>query len=246
MEISEGELAELAAAVDEQHRDGRATMAADIADLHAETRRFRRDFLRTAGLGAGALAIGSAMVPLSSLLPTSVGASPAGAQEQAAPLTDVEIAAFAESVELAAVEAYKTAGASGKLQPALVQVGTTFAGHHGEHAKAFAPFAKDKATGKPNAALLLAITGQLRAAPDQKAVLQIVLDIENAAAATYLWALGAIEDAAALQLTATVLPVESQHAVVLGQALGTTLDKNVPSFQTQTARIDPAKFPVTK
>jgi hypothetical protein len=243
MEISEGELAELAAAVDEQHRDGMATAPADIADLHAETRRFRRDFLRSAGLGAGALAIGSAIVPLSSLLPTLAAAA---AQEQVAVLTDVDLAAFAESVELAAVEGYKAAGASGKLTAALVQVGTTFGGHHAEHAKAFGAFAKDKASGQPNAGLLQAITGQLTAAPDQKAVLQIALDIENAAAATYLYALGALKDAVALQLTATILPVESQHAVVLGQALGQTLDKIVPSFQTQTAKIDPAKFPVTK
>jgi rubrerythrin len=216
-----------------------ATMAAGIAELHAETRRFRRDFLRTAGIGAGALAIGTTVLPLTSLLPTA-----AAAQTPAAALTDVDLAAFAESVELAAVEAYKAAAATGKLQPAIVQVGTTFAGHHGEHAKAFAPLAKEKASGRPNTALVQAIGGQLHAAPDQKAILQILLDVENAAAATYLYALGALKDTAALQLTATILPVESQHAVVLGQALGTTLDKIIPSFQTQTAKIDPAKFPV--
>lgn len=238
MEISERELRRLAGAVDEQHRDGMVTMAADIADLHAETRLLRRDVLRRAGIGAGALAIGSAMVPFAGLLP-------AAAQEQAAELTDVDIAAFAESIELAAVEAYKTAAAGGKLQPAVVQVGNTFAGHHAEHAKAFAGYARASATGKPNPGLLQAIGGQLSAAPDQKAILQIALDVENAAAATYLFALGALEDAVALQLTATILPVESQHAVVLGEALGKPLDKTtLPPFQTQTARVDPAKYPV--
>jgi rubrerythrin len=240
MEISERELAERAAAVDERHRDGMATMASDIAELHAETRRFRRDFLRTAGIGAGALVIGGTVLPFTRLLPT-----PAAAQAPvAAALTDVDLAVFAESVELAAVEAYRAAATTGKLQPAVAQVGTTFAGHHAEHAKAFAAYAGDKATGKANPALLQAITGQLHAAPDQKAILQIAFDIENAAAATYLFALGAMKDAAALQLTATILPVEAQHATVLGQAIGLSADKILPTLQTQTAKIDPAKFPV--
>src|SRR3954451_18164112 len=127
MEISEREIRRMAHDVDEQHRDGMATMANDIAELHAETRRFRAtqptpDAARRVALRtAGALAIGTTALTLRSMLPAS-----------AADLTDADIAAFAESVELAAVEAYKAAAGSGKLQPAVVEVGTTFAGHHAE------------------------------------------------------------------------------------------------------------------
>lgn len=239
MEISERHLRQLARDVDEQHRDGMATMASDIAELHAETRSFRatdrRSFLRKAGIGAGALTIGGTALSISSLLP-------AGAQEKE--LTDGDIAAFAESVELAAVEAYKAAAGSGKLQPAVVEVGTMFAGHHQEHAGAFAGASGGAAKGKPNAKLLTTVGDQLKGAADQAAVLQIAYDLEEAAAATYLFALGALKSAAALQLSASILPVESQHAVVIGSALGKPATDYVPSFQTSDKAVDPAQFPV--
>jgi hypothetical protein len=237
MEISERELRQLATDVDEQHHDGMATMATDIAELHAETRRFRadsrRDFLRKAGFGAGVLTIGGSALTIANMMPAA-----------AQTLDDGDIAAFAESVELAAVEAYKAAAGSGKLQQAVVDVGTMFAGHHAEHAKAFGGAAQAKATGKPNPKLLEAVGGQLKGAADQAAILKIAYDLENAAAATYLFALGALKTPAALQLTASILPVESQHAVVLGQALKLPATDFVPNFQTQTGAVDPAKFPV--
>ena len=236
MEISESQLRQLAASVDEQHRDGMATMANDINELHAETRAFRatdrRSFLRKAGVGAGTLAIGSSVLSIRSMLP-------AAAQE----LTDGDIAAFAESVELAAVEAYKAAAGSGKLQPAVVEVGTMFAGHHQEHAGAFGGASGGKAKGKPNAKLLAAVGDQLKNAKDQAGILAIAYDLEEAAAATYLFALGALKSEAALKLTASILPVESQHAVVIGSALGKPPTEYVPSFQTSDKAVDPAKFP---
>ena len=237
MEISAADLRALAASVDTQHRDGMATMADDIRELHAEmrtTRRStRRDVLKKAGLGGGTIAIGSALIPFARL-------APAGAQE----LDDAAIATFAESVELAAVEAYKAAAASGKLAAPVVEVGTMFAGHHAEHAKAFAGAAGSSATGKPNAALLKAVGPQLEAAKDQAALLQIAYDLENSAAATYLFALGALKSEAALKLAASILPIESQHAVVLGQALGRPATEYVPAFETQDKALSPAQFPV--
>jgi hypothetical protein len=239
MEISERHLRQLAADVDEQHRDGMATMATDIAELHAETRTYRADdrrsFLRNAGIGAGALTIGTSVLTFRSLIP-------AAAQDKA--LTDGDIAAFAESVELAAVEAYKAAAGSGKLDPAVVEVGTMFAGHHGEHAKAFAGASGGAAKGKPNPKLLAAVGDQLKEAKDQAGILKIAYDLEEAAAATYLFGLGALKSAGALQLAASILPVESQHAVVLGSALGMSPADFVPTFQTSAKAVDPAKFPV--
>jgi hypothetical protein len=248
MEISERELRQLVDAVDEQHRDGMRTMAADIGELHAATRRFRtsanagtsrRQLLTTAAAGAGVIAIGSAVLALPSLF-TAVAAA-----QEAPKLDDEDIAAFSESVELAAVMAYKLAASSGKLSAPVVQAGTTFAGHHDEHAMAFAGEARGKATGKANAKLVDAIGGQLQEAHDEKAVLQIALDLENAASATYLFALGAFERTSALQLAATILPVESQHAVVIGQALGKAVADYVPNFENQDRALDPAKFPLT-
>lgn len=242
MEISERELRQMAAAVDEQHRDGMSTMASDIAELHAETRRYRtqsrRSLLRSGALGAGAVAIGGSVLSFASLLP-------AAAQDKPPELADDDIAAFAESIELAAVEAYKAAAATGKLPPAAAEVGTMFAGHHAEHAKAFGGAAGAKASGKPNVKLLETIGGQLKAAKDPKAILGVAFDLENAAVGTYMFALGALKSPAALSLTASILPVESQHAVVLGTALAKTPEDLVPAFETSEKAIDPAKFPVT-
>ncbi|HVM07477.1 MAG TPA: ferritin-like domain-containing protein [Acidimicrobiales bacterium] len=238
MEISARELRSLATDVDAEHRDGMVSMASDLRELHAETRMLRtaatrRDLFKKAGVGAGVLTIGSVVMPFSRLLPVA-------AQE----LTDGDIAAFAESVELAAVEAYKAAADSGKLSAPVVEAGTMFARHHQEHAEAFGGAAGDKASGKPNPTLLQAVGGQLKGAANEKAILQIAYDLENAAASTYLFGLGALKSEAALKLAASILPVESQHAVVIGQVLGKPATDFVPAFENQDKALDPAKFPV--
>jgi hypothetical protein len=241
VEISEHELRHMVKDVDEQHRAGMDEMTGNIAELHhGEGHRVmagsRRRFLRGAGLGGLALSIGPALLPVSRLW------SPAFAQESG----DAGIAAFAESVELAAVEAYAAAAASGKVTtPAVGEAATTFAGHHQEHAAAFGGAAGDAATGEPNPGLLEQVSGQLDDAPEESAVLEIAYSLENAAAATYLFALGALESREALQLTASILPVESQHAVVLGTVLAKSPTEYAPSFETQDAALKPDVYPIT-
>lgn len=240
MEISERALRRMVREVDDNHREGMQTMAADIAELHyGEGRRLmgasRRSFLRRAGLGGAGIAIGSAFLPVSRLL------SPALAATEG----DAGVAAFAESVELAAVEAYGAAAKSGKVKtPAVLQAATTFAGHHKEHAGAFGGAAGDAATGKPNPGILKMVSDQLQDAGDEKAVLKIAYDLENAAASTYLFGLGVLESKPALQLAASILPVESQHAVVLGNVLGIKGKELIPAFETEEAALKPDKFPV--
>ena len=243
------------AEVDDQHHAGMATLEDDLAELiHGEGRHTmaasRRRFLKGVGLGGLALTIGQVVVPVSSLL------SPAYGQTAAKKLTDEQIAAFAESLELAAVAAYQQAAAK-ITTSAVASAAGTFASHHSQHATAFAALTKGQATGKPNPKLLQTVSGQLHDAPDEKTTLHIAFDLENAAASTYLYALGLLTGKGALQLTASILPVESQHAVVLGQALGLPLFEAVagssdpyagsgyvPFFVTQDQKIDPAAYPV--
>jgi len=241
VEITERELDRLVRAVDETHREGMETMAADVAELHhGEGQRIRaatsRSLLATAGLGGAVVAIGSMLLPVGRL----VGV--AGAQTG-----DAGIAAFAESVELAAVAAYMAAAQSEKVTtPAVLQAATTFAGHHQEHGAAFGAAAGSASTKKANQKLVDMVAPQIQAAAGENAVLEIAYSLENAAAATYLFALGALTSKAALQLTASILPVESQHAVVLGTVLGKpATDKTfLPSFQTQDAAVTPDQFPI--
>ena len=105
MEITTRALRHLAADVDEQHHAAMATMREDLREVHfgytgRSLAASRRRFLRNAGLGGVVLTLGSTLVPAGRLLPA------AWAQEQ---LTDEDLAAFAESVELAAVDAYSAA-----------------------------------------------------------------------------------------------------------------------------------------
>ena len=234
MEITEQHLRVLAADVDEQHRHGMASLPAQIDELHRGEGRGVLAPPRPSTLIGTTLVAGALTIPLAAAM-----------RAYAADSGDGGVAAFAESVELAAVEAYKAAAASGKVTvKAVLDAATMFAGHHQEHAAAFGAAAGSAATKKPNPKLLEAVGGQLAGAADQAAILKIAFDLENAAAATYIFALGALTSKAALQLTASILPVEAQHAVVLGQVLGLAATAYLPSFETSAAAVTPDKFPI--
>lgn len=237
MQISPRQLRAIASDIDDMHRDSMRTFKAEVGELHfGEAQRDgRRAFLRSAALGGAAVAFGSALVPVSRLLPAA-----------AQGLDDVTIAVFAESVELAAVEAYK-AGAP-LLSPEVLPVAELFLGHHQEHAGAFAALAGDQATGQPNAALIEALTPTLQGLKTQEDVLAFAQTVENQAVATYAFALTALTLPEAAAGTATILPVESAHATALGMALGQAGDALFPTGAFETADIskgiDPTKFPV--
>jgi hypothetical protein len=243
MEISEQQLRALVDATDEQHRAGMDSLPTEIRELHSEIRRLRpilsrstaqRRVMRRAAGSAAVVTIGSQLIPMSSLLPRAAAAG-----------GDAGIAAFAQSVELTAVATYDAAAKSGLVTTkAVLDAAVKFSGHHTEHAAAFGAAAGDAATGKLNQALLDALVPGLTAAKTENDVLKLAYDLENAAAATYLFALGALESVGALQLTASILPVEAQHAVVLGQVFGADAATLLPPFETETAFVDPAKFPV--
>lgn len=242
MEITESALRAQMRHVDDEHRAGMAGLPDQIRDLHEgapnDDLRADRTSILSGKQKGFAFVLGSAVLTFRQLL------SPGNAAlAQANPTA--ALAAFAESVELAAVEAYKAAAASGKVKTkAVLDAATMFAGHHQEHAAAFGGAAKAAATKKPNPKLLTAVAGQLTAAKDEKGVLKVAFDLENAAAATYLFALGATTDKGALALMASILPVEAQHAVVLGNVLALAATTTIPSFETETGAVKPADFPI--
>lgn len=233
MHISEHNLRALTRDTDEQHRDSMADFGERISEIHQGEGRTLitppRPSLLTGTIVAGALAI-----PIA-----------AAFRAYAAEGGDGGVAAFAESVELAAVEAYTAAAGSGLVTTAAVgEAATMFAGHHAEHAAAFGAAAGDAATGMANPKLLEAVAAQLGAAKNEADVLRIAFDLENAAAATYVFALGVLTSTAALQLTASILPVEAQHAVVLGQVLGLDAGEYLPAFDTANAAVTPDQYPI--
>lgn len=247
MEISARELRRLTRDIDEQHRDGLGTLASDFAELHAATRPLRRrDVLRGAGVGA-AVVIGASVLPIDALA--------AGAQQTTvAKPDDQDIAAFAESIELGIIDAYNVAARTGKLSTPAITTLQLFSSHHAEHAKALGSAGGSKSKGKSNSALVGRASDQFTNAEDEKAVIKIAVDLENAAASTYLSALGGLQSSSALQLVASILPVESQHAMVLSQIIGTPLLDRFPavadtnyknnSFEVTTRALDMQKYTI--
>lgn len=240
MQISPKEFRKVANDIDDMHHDSMRTFTEEAEELHFgdATRNGRRSFLTKAAVGGTALTVGSALVPISRLLPR--------AYAQGAP-SDVDIAVFAESVELAAVEAYK-AGAP-LLSAEVLPVAELFLSHHQDHAGAFGALAGDAATGAPNAALLEALGPTIAGLKTQEDVLGFAQTVENQAVATYAFALTALTLEAAYQGTATILPVESAHAVALGLALGQAPGDQFPTGAFESADIangiNPADFPVS-
>ena len=233
MEISERELGRLVAGIDDQHRAAMATFAADNRELINATGPSRRQFLAGAGAATALVAIGSAVVPIGRLIPTAYAQ------------TDVDIAKFAASIEFAAVEAYKAAGASGKVKTkAVIDAATKFAGHHQQHGEAFKALAQAEIA--PNKTLLDMIGGQLTAAKDEKAVVELAYGLENSAAATYLFALGVLTVPKAVETSASILPIEAQHAIALGTVLGKSVEDAtfMPAFEKSDGALDPGKYPV--
>ncbi len=236
MEISEWELRRMAADIDGQHREAMDTFVGDNQALIFETGPSRRRFLTGLGLGSAALVVGSAVVPMRRLVPA--------AWSQTTP-SDGDIATFAASVEYAAVAAYKAAAESGKVKTkAILEAATMFAGHHQQHGDAFKAAGTNPGVAA-NKAVLEMVTPQLTAAKTENDVVALAYGLENAAAATYIFALGVLTNDKAYNAVASVMPVEAQHAVALGFVLGKTFDDRafMPSFESKDGALDPAKFP---
>jgi hypothetical protein len=157
---------------------------------------------------------------------------------------DAGINAFVQSIELALVESYAELESSGKVAtPAALDATRAFAAHHQEHATALGDAAGSNAANTPNRRLATMFRTQLRRASDERAALQIALELENEAASTYLFALGALEATPALRLAASILPVESHHAVALASLLDQPPRETFPTFETQDQALKPDEFP---
>jgi rubrerythrin len=201
----------------------------------------RRSFLTKAATGGALLTAGSMVTPIGRLVP----AASAQEEEEEAPVSaDVELAMFAAGLELAAVEVYRAAAATGNLTNAGNQIATSFGGHHQDHADALNEIiGEEQAVTEPNAALVEEFGPMISAAADEAAILEIAYSLEEAAASTYLTAIGELEDAGNAGTLATILPVESQHATVIATALGKPASEYLIDFLTTDTAVDPADYP---
>lgn len=239
MHIDHRQFTELSHEVDQLHHESMRTLEDEFAEVHfgavaAEHREERRSFLKQVAAGGALLTVGSMVTPVGRLLPR------AWAQDTP---TDAELAAFAAGLELAAVAAYRTAVDTGKLSNATATVGAMFSGHHDEHAKALNAILGEAAVTEPNKTVLAEFEPMISGAADEAAILEIAYGIEEAAASTYLFAIGTLTDAKNAGALGTILPVESQHATVLATVLGKDPSEYLIDFVNEDAALDPADFP---
>jgi Ferritin-like domain len=223
VEITERELLGMVREVDEMHHDGMRSFPGEVREIHHLSS-------RSLAMSVAALTIGGAALVLA--------AAPAVAD-------DASIAGFAASVELTAVAAY-TVGAP-LLSGVVLTVAKTFLSHHQDHANAWNAAAGTSAAKGPNAKLIAALTPALNGLKSQNDVLAFAFGLENKAAATYQFALENVKSSSALQLAASIEPVEGQHAVVLGTVLGKSVKTDlIPvNFQSKDGFIDPETYPVS-
>ena len=241
MQIDKRQLSELSDEVDQLHHESMRTIRDEFAEIHfgevvAGHRETRRGFLTKAAAGGAVLTVGSLAAPIGRLVPA------AWAQSES---TDVTLAKFAAGLELAAVEAYKAAADTGKLSTATAAVGTLFAEHHQDHADALNDILGDDAVEDPNKTVLDEFGPRIQRAADEAAVLEIAYNIEEAAASTYLVAIGILEDVTNAGALATILPVESQHATVLATVLNKAPGAYLVDFVNTDAALEPADYPAS-
>ena len=232
MHLTSRQFRALADEVDDLHRAGMRSFAEETADLHLDAARSsRRRFLAGAGLAGVAVAAAPIVLPRGMI-------GLASAQE----LDDQTIAGYAQSVEFAAVAAYTAA--AGVLSSATLPVAELFMSHHQQHADAFGAVAGDKAATGPNEKLVAAVTPALQAITDETGALEFAFTLENQAAYTYAAALTLLQDPAYAAATSTILPIEAQHAVVLGLALGKPVADVFPTGAFESASLGDGTDPL--
>ena len=157
-------------------------------------------------------------------------------------LDDQSIAGYAQSIELAAVAAYTAAAPL--LTAATLPVAELFMSHHQQHADAFGAVAGASAVSEPNAALIAAVSPTLAALTDEMGALEFAFVLEGQAAYTYAAALTLLQDPAYAAATATILPIEAQHQVVLGLALGKDVTDVFPTGAFEAAALGDGSDPL--
>jgi hypothetical protein len=220
MKVTRENLTELVEVV----RQEPASDAADVATTtgtSAET--VRAGFPKTGILAAAGL--GTAFVALS--------ASPAFAKSS----PDIKTLQTAASIENLAVATYDTALTlpfiGGATANAVVKAFVTKTkDQHVEHAQAFNAAVKQlngKAQTKPDPVLLGVVNNAKAGLTGPAAVVDLALELEDGAAATYVANVSALNNKNARSVTASIMGVEAQHSAIL-RAVKALLAANAPNL----------------
>ncbi len=160
---------------------------------------------------------------------------------------DLGTAAFAASLEVLAVNTYTAAldaagtGALGEVPPAVGEFVTVARDHHQAALDAWNGVltgAGEPAVTAPPADLETTVNDMFAAVTDVTGAAMLALELESIASNTYLAALPALQDPAAITLAGSLQAIDQQHAAVLLFVLG---QYPVPEvFQSTTKAASPS------
>lgn len=236
----------LVAEVDKAHHEAMKTIESDPVgvqlDSQDEATASRRRFMRNLSL-TGAAAVGSAVVPLTAFAGAAAAQETTKSDEGGAPDPDMATLEFAQGLELALVAVYGLATERRLLDAQELETCRTFESHHKDHAAALAALAGKKHTvTEANAKLTAALSPLVEAAKTGQELLGVLQDIEQNTAATYLTTIGDIDAWWVSASVSTVLPIESQHAAVLGQMIDLPTETWLPVMETTTGAYAQSQF----
>jgi len=233
--------------VDERQRDGAGLVDGPATTAPAgpdsPSLASRRNFVRTLGLGAAAFgAVAVSGVALAQ------GASAATSTDEAPTLSDADrqIVRFLQSIELAGVAGYTAAIEGGKLGTQTVETARTFQQYHREHAQAFGALLQSSfAVTTPNQGVTQPLVAAVNGAATETAVIVALYEFEERASATLLRSVGLADSWLVTGPIATILPIDSMQAVVLGQLAELPETQWLPAFGTVSGAFEPASLPVS-
>lgn len=198
----------------------------------------RRQFFRV----GGATLIGAAVLAAcgddddGGVASTGEGADATTGEDDAAPsgVDDLTLVRTAASLEALAVATYETAAGSGLVTtPAVGEAAALFMDHHQQHLDALNAVAEQnggEAVTDPNAAVKAAVVDPaVEAAATEEDILRLALDLEKAAAQTYVFAGGTLSQPEFRATIMTIGGVESRHAIILGNVLALSAEELYPN-----------------
>ncbi len=242
--ISEAELVAMTNDLDDAHHETLPSMRDSLNewsesndDIRAGLTRLvstassRRAFLLGGGAVLGGVAlVGSGMGSGLAAAATRTGAMGVPAATSAQKLSgDLAVVALAASLENLAVGTYQAAidaVTQGKLTgvpDAVVTFAMTAQSQHKDHAAAWNGVltgAGKKAVSGVDLTVKKSVDKAFAQVKDVPGLAKLALDLENAAAATYIAAIGVVKNPAGIKTAATIQPVEMQHAAILNFLLG--------------------------
>lgn len=144
---------------------------------------------------------------------------------------DVSLLNAAIALEHEGIAAYQIAATSGLLQPAVVEIGVTFQGHHKGHRdeleKAVKQLGGEPAAAKTDAEYATSLN--VASLKNQEDVLRLALGLERGAANAYLGLIPSL-GTDFHQVAAQMAGDEAFHAAILGNALGEPIPKTALIF----------------